>query len=302
MVGDRLRSEHVQRGPRDLARVERGLEILVDHQRPASDVEDPHPVLALGQHLGVQPPLGVGRLGQVQRQEVGGRVDVVGRVRLLDAQLAVALGGHERVERHDLHVEAPGPLRDQLPDAPEAEDPQRLLVQLDAQELRALPAPAGQRRVRLGDVARQRQQQRHGVLGGGDRVRLRRVGDHDPALGGGLHIDVVDPHAGTTHGSQPPRLVEQAAVEARRRADQDPLVLADPRVELVGTPAGTHVDLEVLAQQIDPGLADPLGHQHLGLAQWCSSSQSMQAVSACTSDGSVAGNIPTRSWLRPSLR
>ncbi len=28
----------------------------------------------------------------------------------------------------------------------------------------------------------------------------------------------------------------------------------------------------------------------------------MQAVSACTSAGSVAGNIATRSWLRPSLR
>ena len=30
--------------------------------------------------------------------------------------------------------------------------------------------------------------------------------------------------------------------------------------------------------------------------------QSMHAVSACTSPGSTAGNMPTRSWLRPSLR
>ena len=30
--------------------------------------------------------------------------------------------------------------------------------------------------------------------------------------------------------------------------------------------------------------------------------QSMQAVSAETSSGSTAGNIPIRSWLRPSLR
>ena len=33
-----------------------------------------------------------------------------------------------------------------------------------------------------------------------------------------------------------------------------------------------------------------------------SSTQSMHAHSACTSAGSTAGNIPTRSWLRPSLR
>ena len=30
--------------------------------------------------------------------------------------------------------------------------------------------------------------------------------------------------------------------------------------------------------------------------------QSMQAVSAATSSGSTAGNMPMRSWLRPSLR
>ena len=33
-----------------------------------------------------------------------------------------------------------------------------------------------------------------------------------------------------------------------------------------------------------------------------STTQSMQAVRAATSSGSTAGNIPTRSWLRPSLR
>ena len=33
-----------------------------------------------------------------------------------------------------------------------------------------------------------------------------------------------------------------------------------------------------------------------------SATQSTHAVSACTSLGSIAGNIATRSWLRPSLR
>src|SRR3954467_11934997 len=41
--------------------------------------------------LGVGPPLGGRRLGQVQRQEVRGRVRVVGARRLLDAQLPVAV-------------------------------------------------------------------------------------------------------------------------------------------------------------------------------------------------------------------
>ena len=120
------------------------MQVLVDHQRPAGDVEDPHAVLALGEHLGVEPALGVGRLGQVQREEVGDRVDVVGRLGLLDPQLAVALGADERVVRDHLHLKAAGALRDELADAAEAEDPERLLVQLDAGELRALPAAAGQ--------------------------------------------------------------------------------------------------------------------------------------------------------------
>src|SRR3712207_7425071 len=40
----------------------------------------------------------------------------------------------------------------------------------------------------LRDVARQRQHQRDRVLRGGDDVRLRRVGDDDPALGRRLDV------------------------------------------------------------------------------------------------------------------
>ena len=48
VVGDRLLREDVERGAGDLAAVERGLEVLVDHERAAGDVDDPHAVLALG--------------------------------------------------------------------------------------------------------------------------------------------------------------------------------------------------------------------------------------------------------------
>ena len=51
VVGDRLLREDVERGAGDLAAVERGLEVLVDDQRPAGDVDDAHAVLALGQRL-----------------------------------------------------------------------------------------------------------------------------------------------------------------------------------------------------------------------------------------------------------
>ena len=64
------------------------------------------------------------------------------------------------------------------------------------------------------------------------------------------------------------------------------------------------VDVEALAQQIDAGVGDLLLDQDLhGVASGTFSiTQSMQEVSASTSAGSTAGNMPTRSWLRPSLR
>ena len=170
MLGHRLGAEHVERGAGDLAAVERRLEILVDDQRAAGDVEHPDAVLALGQHLSVQPALGVGRLRKVDRQEVGHGIDIVGRFGALGAKVAVALGPDERVVGDDPHAEPTSALGDELSDPAEAEDPQRLLVQLGAGELGALPLAGGQRRVRLRNVARERQQQRHRVLGGRDHV------------------------------------------------------------------------------------------------------------------------------------
>src|SRR3712207_7568668 len=42
IFGDRLGAEDVERRAADLARLERGLEVLVDDERPAGDVDDLH--------------------------------------------------------------------------------------------------------------------------------------------------------------------------------------------------------------------------------------------------------------------
>jgi len=82
--------------------------------------------------------------------------------------------------------------------------------------------------MRLWHVAGEREQQRHRVLGRSDHVRLGRVGHEDPALGGGLHIDVVDPDTRAPDCPQPLRAAEQLRVELRGRADQDRVEPADP--------------------------------------------------------------------------
>ena len=70
------------------------------------------------------------------------------RLEQLDVDLAGPLGGHERVVGDHLHAEGERPLGDELADAAEADDAERLVGQLDALPLR--PLPAARRRGRRG--------------------------------------------------------------------------------------------------------------------------------------------------------
>ena len=90
-------------------------------------------------------------------------------------------------------------------------------------------------------------------------------------------VDVVDPDAGAADRPQVRRLGEQVRVDLRGRADQQALVLADALLQLLLGPVGPDVDLEaLLAQQLDPRVADLLLHQDLHRAS-CSTTQSMHA-------------------------
>src|SRR6185312_7087036 len=115
-------------------------------------------------------------------------------------------------------------------------------------------------------------------------------------------VDVVDSDARAADRPQVRRLRQQVRVDLRGRADQQAVVLADALLQLLPGPVGPDVDGEaVSAQQLDPRVADLLLHQDLHRAS-CSTTKSMHPVSARTSSGSTAGNMPMRSWLRPSLR
>ncbi len=265
VVGDRLGREDVERGAGDLAGVERVLERLVDQQLAAGAVDDADAVLHLGERLGVEPAARLGRLGQVDGDEVGLAVDVGARLGLLGPELAEAFGGDERVVGEHAHAEALRAGGDELADAAEAEHAERLLVDLDAAELRALPLVRGEAGVGLRDVARQREHQRDGVLGGGDDVGLGRVGDDDAALGGGLHVDVVDADAGAPDHAQVVGAADQVRGQLRRRADQDPVVVADALRELLVGPVDADVDRKALAQHVHAGVGDLLLDEDLVL-------------------------------------
>ena len=137
----------------------------------------------------------------MDREEVGLGDDLV-EAEQLDAHLLGPILGDERVVRHEAHPEALGPVGDELADAAEADDAERLVGQLDAFPAAPLPATGHERGVGLGHVARRGQQQRHRVLGGGDDVALRGVDDHHATLGGGGDVDVVEPDAGAADDHQ----------------------------------------------------------------------------------------------------
>ena len=208
----------------------------------------------------------------MQGQELGGREHVVRALDALDAELAEALLGHERVIGDDAHPEAERAARDLLADAAEAEHAERLALELDPAPRRALPAALLQRGVRLRDVARQRDQQADGVLGRRGDGRLGRVGDDDPAAGGGLDVDVVDPHARAADHLQPVGALDQLGGQLRRRADHDRVVVADLAGEIA---VRVDVHLEALAQEVDPRLGDRLPDEdpHTGVCSKASSAR-----------------------------
>ena len=212
-AGVRLRAEDVERGGGDLPGAERVEQRGLVDQLAAGRVHDPHAVLHLRDRLGVDHAARLVVQRQVQRQEVGAREHAVERV-VLDAELAEALGRDERVVGEHAHLEADRAPGDLLADPPEAEHAERLLRELDAAPLRALPAALLERRVRLRDVARERDEQADRVLGRRDDVRLGRVRDDDPAARRRLDVDVVDPHSRAADHLQ----VRRRARSARRSA------------------------------------------------------------------------------------
>ena len=109
----------------------------------------------------------------------------------LDAEFGGPLRRQKWIEAHHAHVEGPGPFGQRLPDAPQPHDPQSLARHLHAHELIAVPAMVPQAGVGCGEIARQRQQQREGMLGGAHGVARRGVHHHDSLPRGGILVDVV---------------------------------------------------------------------------------------------------------------
>src|SRR5436309_3533963 len=184
----------------------------------------------------------------MQREELGTRIVLLGRLETLDGELAETVGGDERVVRDDPHSEAAGAPRDLLSDPAEAEHAERLAGELDAAVRLALPATLLQGGVRLRDVARKRDEEPDRVLRRRDDGRLRCIRNHDPPPRRGLDVDVVDTDAGAPDHLQTRSAVDELRRQLGRRTDHDRVVAVDDRREVA---LRVDVDLEMRSEELD---------------------------------------------------
>ena len=112
------------------------------------------------------------------------------------------------------HPEGAGPLGDGHPDLAQPDDPERSAAELHALERAPRPFAAAHGGIGRGHAPREREQERQGVLGGGDRVAGRRVDDGDPGARGRVQVDVVDADAGPPDDLEPRAAAMSAASTA----------------------------------------------------------------------------------------
>ncbi len=134
-------------------------------------------------------------------QIIDERQKFVDRGKRFNAQLLGPLFREERIVPDHAHFQGLGPGGNRLPDAPQANDADRLVGQLGAHVLVAVPAPFDQALVCGGNVARQGQHHGQRMFGRAERVARRRVHHHDAQSRGRGLIDVVGADAGANNGS-----------------------------------------------------------------------------------------------------
>jgi hypothetical protein len=161
----------------------------------------------------------------------------------IDAVVCCLFRRDVRVAREDRHLHRPGPGRDRLADLAESDDAQGPAAELESGELRPLPLSPPDGRVSRRDLAGDAVEQGERVLGRRDRVACRRVHDRDPCPRCSVQVDVIDADPG------PADDLELRAGRDHRRVDLDlapndeSVVLAEDRAELVAREPGPLVDV-----------------------------------------------------------
>ncbi len=119
--------------------------------------------------------------------------DIVER---FDAEFFRPLFREKRIVAEHAHLEGLRAFGNRQPDAAQADDAERFIGQLGSHELAAIPAMLDEALIGGGDIPRQGQHHREGMLRRAERVAGGRVHDDDAQSRSGFFIDVVGADAG----------------------------------------------------------------------------------------------------------
>ena len=139
-----------------------------------------------------------------------------------NVELRGGFGGGVGVGRNHLHAEPVAARRNNAPNVAEAHHAERAVEELHALEALPLPPAGLQRRGRLRNVARQRDQQRNRVLRRRNAVAFGRVDDHNAAPCGGSDIHIVHADARAPNDAKLPAGRNQFRIGLRAAANHEP--------------------------------------------------------------------------------
>ena len=148
---------------------------------------------------------------------------------------------------------------------PRPDDTDGLVGEFDTGERTALPLTGPQRGVGRRDLPGDREQQRDGMLGGGDDVRLRGVDDQHTAGGGRGNVDVVQTDARPGDHLQHRCGGQGLGVHGGGGPDQHRIGVGQGRQQRRPVGAVDMPDLEFGPEDVHRGLGKLLGDQHDGL-------------------------------------
>ena len=112
-------------------------------------------------------------------------------------------------------------------DATEAEDGERLMVELGAREITAIPTASFHAGICCCHVARSCEHERHGMFSSRDGIRYRRIA-YDHAIGiGSFNVDVIDAHTSTTDHAQLLADLEDLTIDLRCGTHDERIVVFD---------------------------------------------------------------------------